>query len=316
MCCKKRNLDLPPTGPLLRSGFTLVELLVVIAIIGILIALLLPAVQSAREASRRASCQNNLKQIGLAVHGYHDAEKMVPPGCYWDDSPSWLVLILPHLEGENISDLWHLNQRYHHPDNDGARAHPVSVYLCPSRTRPGPLTEFGERHDDGEVVPIPAGAYTDYAGNAGPFVQQPPVGVVGRGSTEMPNGVIISQAWGTTDKFYVNSNIRFRNVTDGLSATFLAGEKHITEGFYGPDHYDGPAFSCTDWWFVIRLGSSVFPMAQQPSDRLWGSFGSWHPGVCNFLFCDGSVKAVSTEISPSVLRRFTDRHDGEVVSGP
>ena len=116
-------------------------------------------------------------------------------------------------------------------------------------------------------------AYTDYAGNAGPFVQQPPVGIVGQGSTEMPSGVITAQAWGTTNDFYMNSNVRFASITDGLSSTFLVGEKHVTRDYFGPDHFDGPAFSFTDWWFVIRLGSSVFPLAQKPAEEfLWGFF--------------------------------------------
>ena len=115
------------------SGFTLVELLVVIAIIGILIALLLPAVQSAREAARMMQCAAKLKQIGLAVDVFHETYEKYPPARYRDDYPSWFVLILPFLEGAGEFAIWDTSRPYYHPANAVARTLPNPMYHCPTR---------------------------------------------------------------------------------------------------------------------------------------------------------------------------------------
>ncbi len=125
-----------------RTGFTLVELLVGIAIIGILIALLLPAVRTAREAPRRAHCGNNMKQIGLAIHGYHDVHKRFPPGRLWlgggpnwaagYHETNWAIALLPYLEQQSLCDAYDHNARNSDPVNKAVRETFVSVYACPS----------------------------------------------------------------------------------------------------------------------------------------------------------------------------------------
>jgi prepilin-type N-terminal cleavage/methylation domain-containing protein len=123
-----------------RTAFTLVELLVVIAIIGILIALLLPAVQSARESARRAQCANNLRQIGIAVHNYHDVKKWLPPVRISGGAgyATFFVLIMPYIEQENIQELWDLNRTYAQQTVAAQQAH-VKSYYCPTRRQPSLL---------------------------------------------------------------------------------------------------------------------------------------------------------------------------------
>ena len=148
----------------LRRGFTLVELLVVIAIIGILVALLLPAVQSAREAARRTQCVNNLKQLGLAAHNFHDTQGALPPNRLANNSAdltkwnwvTWGVILLPYIEQQNYYDQWDVTIPYeNHAEAVTKRA--VATYYCPSRRQPG--IDFSNDK--------PAGGLTDYAACAG-----------------------------------------------------------------------------------------------------------------------------------------------------
>ncbi len=139
-----------------RTGFTLVELLVVIAIIGLLVALLLPAVQSAREAARRTQCANHLKQIGLAVQNYHDARKELPPARIGGGGhASWAALILPYIEQEGIAELWDFSQSYFF-QTPQARQAQVKIYYCPSRRASPQLSVFGDVPAD---FPPPSGAF-------------------------------------------------------------------------------------------------------------------------------------------------------------
>jgi prepilin-type N-terminal cleavage/methylation domain-containing protein len=149
-----------------RGAFTLIELLVVMAVISMLVGLLLPAVQKAREAANRISCGNNLKQIGLAMHMYHDVHDRLPPTRINETSATWAVLILPQLEQDNLYRQWDLSQSYYR-QTDVARLTPVKTYFCPSRrssSTPPTASVFGDSPSwaDGPMTNAP-GALGDYA---------------------------------------------------------------------------------------------------------------------------------------------------------
>lgn len=182
-----------------RRGFTLIELLVVIAIIAILIALLLPAVQMAREAARRTQCRNNLKQLGLALHNYHDTHTTFPPGLiaandnFRDGMHSGLAMLLPQLEQSAVYNQLDFNVSWRDPVNAAATSAHISAFRCPSSI--GGLPQNG-----GFDLPV-----TDYVFSKG------------------------TRAWlclngETSGMFDINSRVRARDVTDGLSNTFAMGE--------------------------------------------------------------------------------------------
>jgi len=317
-------------------GFTLVELLVVIAIIGILIAMLLPAVQAAREAARRVQCTNNLKQVALAVNNFHDVYKQIPAAASWDEAPSWFVLILPFMEEQEQFDRWVLDGRWHSGANRlilkdyRAGFGQVQGYRCPSRVRPA--GEFHERCDAcGE--PFPVAPYGDYAGNAGThylccdiptfYPSGEAFGPPHRGYMHSHDGVIVQQMWGAGCCTQYKSHLSFKSIVDGLSKTWLVGEKHVVEGQHGPTGCansscksmgcDGTWAGVNEWNQVARLIGRDYPVARGPTDDTFDPFimvfGSWHPGVCLMATCDGAVNVVDTTADAEVLQQKASRDD-------
>ena len=300
-----------------RRGFTLVELLVVISIIGVLVALLLPAVQSAREAARRTQCTNNLKQIGLAVYHFHDTHNKFPPARYKDDFPTWFAHILPYLESDAIHKLWNFNRGYYHRTNAEARRSEVPEYTCPSRRPFGVTTNADSDDAGGRHFAGHAGDYGGNAGNNDPWYE-----------SDEANGVIVS-AQGLTrvvaGETIWDSKITFQTVTDGLSKTFLAGEKHtLPEGIF----IDGAIYNGDDIEKSVRSAGHLAPLALSPTDPttcfdargkcrrvrcVCLNFGSWHPGITQFVMCDGSVHQLTTTTDLEVADRLAVRNDGEPV---
>jgi prepilin-type N-terminal cleavage/methylation domain-containing protein len=300
------------------TGFTLVELLVVIAIIGVLVGLLLPAVQAAREAARRTQCTNNLKQLGLAIHTFHGAHKMLPPARYRDGYPSWFALILPFMDASNEYKLWNTERSYYHRDNDLARESIIPSFVCPSRRDPS-LSEKGD-DDDGSRQHKP-GAVGDYVGCSGNNVWPPGPRYNGTFAywDAGANGSIVSHkifaARGSVKIHWGRHHLSFRNVEDGLSNTIFAGEKHLRSENIGIYPDDGSMFNGDYARSQVRAGGRNIPLANGPNDRVCcHNFGSAHPGVCLFVFGDARVEAINVTIEPQLLDRLTVRNDGDYLS--
>jgi prepilin-type N-terminal cleavage/methylation domain-containing protein/prepilin-type processing-associated H-X9-DG protein len=320
-----------------RLGFTLVELLVVIAIIGILIAMLIPAVQSTREAARQIHCKNNLKQIALATNAFVDAHGAFPPArlilrpvreeprsrrC-GGEHPSWVVRILPFLEQQAASDQWNVNQSYSQ-NSEQARTHVVATFLCSSR-RSGStaimptMTEPSVELPCGCTFPgqtVATGAVGDYGGNHGdlsPGSNGSPTDFYYGGNG---TGLIISSRAECEGRVPVDwiDHIQLRHVKDGISNTVLAGEMHVPHDRLAVSPDNGPIYSGDRFYTMSRVGGPGVPISSGPMDDVLGlgiyAFGSWHPGVCNFAFADAHVESLNIETDTITLAQLCHRSDG------
>lgn len=311
-----------------RRGFTLIELLVVIAIIGVLIGLLLPAVQKVREAANRMTCINNLKQIGLGFHNYHDTYDALPPARV-DDGATWAVFILPYIEQDNLHKLYDYRKPW--PDQstaflDAAKGG-VKTYTCPTR-RPIPMLSASGDNGNGIGgwlpyapgdfvfrnihVPGPTG---DYAVCSSHIVNPPPSG---DWRSKDGTGALV-----TVDNPGDRSFTTLTNVTDGTSNTFFAGEKHVTptrigQGNGGSTNNDNCIFNGDQHAVAARLAGPGGVIAATPTETCANCtrFGSWHSGICNFLMGDGSVRSMSVTVDPTNLGALATRAGGDIYNGP
>jgi len=313
-------------------GFTLIELLVVIAIIAVLVALLLPAVQQAREAARRSSCKNNLKQIGVALHNYHDTFNVLPPGYIargvsaTDNAASetgpgfaWGTMLLPMLERPAVYDGLNFNLNATHVDNIDSARTILPTFLCPSDPAP-PTFTVNDGTDDFEL------ASANY------------VGVFGYGNITMTPGQPMGKG-----VFYRNSNTNFRDVTDGTSNTMLVGERT-----YQHDFVEALAATpANSTWYaaipgVVRSAGMADPMMTDAQGSLVlghvgqpamtmpmpmmamhhtpnttnhiVNFSSPHQGGIQFLMADGSVHFLNENVYYDTFRYLGERADGEVLA--
>jgi prepilin-type N-terminal cleavage/methylation domain-containing protein/prepilin-type processing-associated H-X9-DG protein len=302
-----------------RKGFTLIELLVVIAIIGILIALLLPAVQKVREAAARLQCENNLKQIGLALHSFHDTNNRFPSGimvpvgtgqsgqmppplcprCPQAPVPghfgSWLTYILPNVEQGNLYNNLDLTQREYAysqgPNSWGAKV--VPLYICPADYVPLEVIQYGVYNF----------GVNSYFANAGTKAWP--------ASNASLNGVM-----------YYNSSTRINQISDGTSNTLLAGERYSRD----PAMADTDLADVRGWaWTNYNSGEDHLGDTSNPLNSLaanigpqarLNNFGSGHNGGANFLLCDGSVRFLSNQFSSQIVnyQRLSVPNDGNVIT--
>ncbi|WP_339734081.1 DUF1559 domain-containing protein [uncultured Gimesia sp.] len=278
-------------------GFTLIELLVVIAIIAILIALLLPAVQQAREAARRSQCKNNLKQMGIAFHNYHETFRILPPGFNVDlvvantstgnGGLGWSGSILPGIDQANVYNTIDFNADWGTGANEEACATFISVYRCPSDTT------VDHRNHDGIDGRVPTSYLACYSGT--------------RTSDSEAN---VTDADGT---FFLNSSIRLRDITDGTTNTIAAGEC-INNFDVFKDHFYIGSTSIGGWDGAPREYSEHVASTGVPMNTTNEvAFGSLHPGGAHFLLLDGSVRFLSENMSQTIYSYLGSRADGKVI---
>ncbi|MFO0808961.1 MAG: DUF1559 domain-containing protein [Gemmataceae bacterium] len=310
-----------------RLAFTLIELLVVIAIIAVLIGLLLPAVQKVREAAQRTQCQNNLKQLGLAMHNHNDARGTIPPTRY-DPRWTWAVAILPYVEQDAAYKLWNTNVDYVNAANATARQMKVRFYYCPARRGPAddnlsnPTdTAAGDYRDGQATSVIYPGALADYAvcagstrefGDSGNATQSDYWWAPSPTYPNQPaNGLFICQNdWDTgkgSRKYSLASDC-----PDGLSNTLMIGDKHVPIDKWGYGGWDSSTYN-GDKGSAFRKAGPGSALARTPTDT-GVVFGSYHTAVVQFAFGDGSVRGLQTSIGTTTLGLLASRNDGKPIS--
>ena len=314
-------------------GFTLVELLVVITIIGILIALLLPAVQAAREAARRMQCGNNLKQVGLACLSHEEAQASLPTagwGYAWAGIASrgfkgsqpggWLYNILPYMEQTALHDMGaNSNSAINRNDPEliARLGTPVGTFCCPSRRLVAQCLDTGDCYINVDTQYL---GRCDYAGSGGDSITDGAVGPasLSAGDALTPTGWRI-MAKPTDGVFYLHSTTLLADITDGTSNTYLAGEKVCD-----PDHYlDTKSYTDDQGWDagwdqdVIRWTNnldSYRPTPDTPGSGGGRFFGSAHASGFNMVFCDGSVQSISYNIDMTIHNYLGNRKDNQPVT--
>jgi prepilin-type N-terminal cleavage/methylation domain-containing protein/prepilin-type processing-associated H-X9-DG protein len=321
-----------------RRGFTLIELLVVIAIISVLIALLLPAVQAAREAARRLQCVNNIKQIGLALHNYEGAVGCFPSGvvsvlvnsnftlpagnctAFPDElGPGWslFALISPNLEQQNLNNSINFNLTIADPSNQTVRQTHVATYICPSDTGADSVSMY-----DCGNPPVATNTPVQILANLGPCSY---IGVLGGADAGYPTSLVGCYEYQPFNgMFHRNSRVRMADITDGTSNTFGIAERS--------DH-----FVTTNWVGVVPTAEAIYNPALGMGCNNWrppiiavlghgrqftvnapgaspGAFQSQHPGGANFLFMDGSVRFTKNSTALPTIWALCTRNFGEILS--
>jgi prepilin-type N-terminal cleavage/methylation domain-containing protein/prepilin-type processing-associated H-X9-DG protein len=317
-----------------RNGFTLIELLVVIAIIAILISLLVPAVQKVREAAARMQCQNNLKQLALALHGYHDANKKFPPGAQDTVLPSpnptnsatliqgtsWIVFILPYIEQNAVFMQYNFTQAYNSVANGAVGSAIIPVLYCPSGPAANRILDPNTN--------LTTNPTTHYYGVMGPGGATNPTIFTVNGvnySTPVGNPVtngsygtlgILSRYTDATGSVTTGRLIKVTEITDGTSNTLIVGERCMFPHPSGTNEYRSwirgnasGAGACKNVTYPIN--STFYNGSNNFNDI---SFGSPHNGGCSFAMADGTVRFVNQGINLGILQATSTINLGEIAN--
>jgi prepilin-type N-terminal cleavage/methylation domain-containing protein/prepilin-type processing-associated H-X9-DG protein len=300
------------------GGFSLVELLVVIAVIGVLVGLLLPAVQATREAARRLQCANQLKQMGLALHNYHDTLRSFPSGVVFPNRTFWSGSLLPFLEHGNLFETLDFTRGWDVAGTDNAIAcsTQLSIYRCPSSGAP-------QRSNVQGVAGRVPSTYLAVASGTDTHESGPSETHIGN---ELRSGVM-----------FTNSRIVLRDLSDGTSQTLAIGETLFMPEVEGPDY--NQSSQIVDHWYIGSDGVAYNPTnsrrLHEASEALGSTgvpinafrlnviidqkeigFSSRHSGGCQFVFADGHVDLLSASMDAPVYSALGTRAGSEVVAGP
>ncbi|MDE2505933.1 MAG: DUF1559 domain-containing protein [Planctomycetota bacterium] len=294
----------------LQSAFTLIELLVVIAIIGVLVALIMPAVQQAREAANRTKCQNNLKQLGLAAQQYHDAFNSFPSGWFCDgvNDPNcvpqaaanymWngLTGLFLKIEQNNLWNEINFQLSPAFPDNMTSIRRSVDAYVCPSNRRAAAVANNATTNGSASASASALIGPSDYRGNMA-------AGMV-FGCTDPTNINCLVFNNGIT---FQNSTVNMADITDGSSNTMFMGETLV-----------GSWSNAVDCCVRTNIDRTVNkPIQVNVNGTITNYYTYWmskHPGLVNFTRCDGSVSSVTNQINKLVLIKLMTRNGGEAIS--
>ncbi|QEL20875.1 DUF1559 domain-containing protein [Limnoglobus roseus] len=309
-----------------RAAFTLIELLVVIAIIAVLIGLLLPAVQKVREAAARIKCQNNLKQLGLAMNNFESTRGGFP--CAQEEQviggvsfvSYWGLQLMPHIEQDNVRKQYNFGQKYNHSSNKGVLATPIQIMTCPSAPNPGRTGTTNSADESGVKYPT---AVADYAGHYGPSTNLYTTKANGTAGL----GFISGTAPGETEGVFgstKNRFVRIVEIADGTSNTIALAESAGRPDWWKAgvlDPASTPTAANCGWavpnMFVVNGfqgdGTANGPCMVNCNNN--NGIYAFHTGVANVLLADGSVRSLQKTATAQTVAAMLTRIGGEVVSG-